>query len=182
MRASSIGTSTATLNADVNANGAATTYRFQWGTTTAYGFSSAVGSAGAGTKPVAERAKISGLDSGTTYHYRVIANSALGQAVSPDATFTTGGSAPSSPRVQSLRASGIAPTSAVLKADVNPDGDSTTYEFEWGTTTAYGSVSIAGSAGTGTKFVAVQSTADRADPGHRLSLQGDRVQQVRPDG
>ena len=61
--------------------------------------------------------------------------------------------------------SSIQDTSAILHGTVNPNGASTTYQFEWGLTTAYGSTGTAKSAGSGTAAVAVQFTAPGLTPG-----------------
>jgi hypothetical protein len=73
----------------VNPNGLETTYSFQYGRTTSYGSSTPAGDAGAGTKPVPVKAAVSGLEPGTTYHFRLTATNAGGTVSSDDATFTT---------------------------------------------------------------------------------------------
>jgi subtilase family serine protease len=91
--ATSVGETSATLNGTVDPNGAATQYHFAYGTTTAYGsLSPAVDASGNGT---AVSADLTGLSAGTTYHYRLVATNAVGEAVGSDQTFTTlaGGSA-----------------------------------------------------------------------------------------
>jgi hypothetical protein len=79
----------ATLQGTVDPNGFATSYAFQYGTTTSYGQSSAMVSAGAGTTAQAVSAPIGGLSPGTTYHYRLMATSAGGTVYSAEQTFTT---------------------------------------------------------------------------------------------
>jgi hypothetical protein len=49
----------------------------------------------------------------------------------------------------------VAPTSAVLKGSVDPNGTATNYEFQYGTTRLYGGTTAQGSAGAGNKGVAV---------------------------
>jgi hypothetical protein len=88
---SDVGQDRATLHAWINANGAATTYQFEYGLTTAYG---SVGptvpaSIGAGSAVLPVSLDLSGLAPGTTYHHRVIATSAAGESAGPDQTFTT---------------------------------------------------------------------------------------------
>ncbi len=97
--ATAVGQDIATLNGTVNPNGAATDYSFEYGTTTAYGNSTAPTSAGAGTSLVAASASISGLAANTTYHYRLVANNASGTSLGADQSFTTTGSTPGSPTV-----------------------------------------------------------------------------------
>lgn len=87
-----VGASEAKLGALVNPGGTETTYRFEYGTTTAYGQSTPFpeGSVGEGLAPHAIWAAASGLAPDTTYHYRVVATGEVGTPVAgPDQTFTT---------------------------------------------------------------------------------------------
>jgi secreted trypsin-like serine protease len=95
--ATSVGQSSAQLNGEVNPNGAATTYSFQYGPTTSYGSttSSAGTSAGTTTWPVSTTA--TGLTPGTLYHFRLVTTSANGTTSGADATFTTAPPPPSTP-------------------------------------------------------------------------------------
>jgi hypothetical protein len=150
----------ATLNGSVNPEGQATVYAFQWGPTTGYGHETPLppASAGSGTVSVARSATLGGLDSGTAYHYRVIAISPGGVATGTDRSFTTTGTPPAptpEPTVRSAAATSIAPTSATLNGTVNPNGHSTGYYFEYGTTTAYGFQTSSTSAGSGSTNEAV---------------------------
>jgi DNA-binding beta-propeller fold protein YncE len=83
------------LTARINPNGFDTTYRFEWGTSSAYGASVPVpdGDIGAGTSGVPVVAHLSGLSANTTYHWRVVAASENGSAPAGDHTFVydTGG-------------------------------------------------------------------------------------------
>lgn len=89
--ATSITANSATLNGSVNPNGLATTYYFQWGTTTSYGNNTPTQSVGSGTAAQNVSALISGsgLNPGTTYHYRLVASSSAGTAYGGDQTVTT---------------------------------------------------------------------------------------------
>lgn len=87
--ATAVTTTTATLGASVNPNGRATTYRVEYGTTTAYGSTTAAASAGAGTTATAVTAGLTGLTPSTTYHYRVVATNSTGTTTGADAVFTT---------------------------------------------------------------------------------------------
>lgn len=81
------GQDSATLEATVDARGAATTtgYRIEWGPTAAYGNVAAVGSIAPGEGPKPVVARIGGLAAATFYHYRVVAADAEGgETVSPD--------------------------------------------------------------------------------------------------
>jgi parallel beta-helix repeat protein len=81
----------ATLNGNVNPEGLATTYQFEYGTTTGYGTTipTTAGSAGSGTSAVSESASPTGLTASTTYHYRLNATNSAGTTHGGDQTFTT---------------------------------------------------------------------------------------------
>jgi hypothetical protein len=89
----SIGATIATLRADVEPNGEATTYRFEYGKSESYGFTAPAGggSLEAGTSPVSVAVNVSGLVANTLYHYRVVAVNSAGSTVSEDQTFSTFG-------------------------------------------------------------------------------------------
>lgn len=71
--ASAVGPTSATLNGLHNSSGNATDYRFEWGTSTAYGQQTPVTAGGAGASAVPVAASLAGLTQGTPYHFRLIA-------------------------------------------------------------------------------------------------------------
>ena len=85
------GATTATLNARINPNGEATSYRFEYGQTAAYGSVAPAIDASAGDGKVSAifSEQIAGLESNTTYHFRVVASNVHGTTESPDHTFVT---------------------------------------------------------------------------------------------
>jgi hypothetical protein len=89
--ASGVTAAGATLNGTVNPEGAATTYQFQYGTSTGYGSvtPSSPASAGSGSSAVSESATLSGLSASTTYDYRLVASNASGTTDGSNQTFTT---------------------------------------------------------------------------------------------
>jgi DNA-binding beta-propeller fold protein YncE len=89
--ASEVGVGEAKLGALVAPGGLETTYRFQYGTSTAYGQTAPIpdGDVGQGFNPRTVWAAALGLAPAATYHYRVIATNALGSIAGPDQTFTT---------------------------------------------------------------------------------------------
>ena len=87
--ASGVASSQATLNANVSPQGIATTYHFDFGTDTNYGWTSAEKSAGSGTSAVPVVLLVTGLVPGTTYHFRIVTTSANGTVNGADVTFTT---------------------------------------------------------------------------------------------
>ena len=125
---------TAILKGLVTPNSQATTYSFEYGETASYGQSTATGSAGAGASQVPVSTSISGLAPATDYHFRVVATNASGTTYGPDSTFTT----TEAPAATTAPAASVSLTGALLRAQVNPHAQATTYHFEYGTTTAYG--------------------------------------------
>jgi hypothetical protein len=90
--ATSISETEAVLNGTVNAAGQQTLYRFEYGTTTAYGSQVPLGTdapAGNQRSPLSVAKLITGLQAGTTYHFRVVAQSPSGVSIGEDKTFTT---------------------------------------------------------------------------------------------
>jgi len=150
--AESVAATSATLAGSVDPDGVETVYRFQYGTTTAYGLQTAnVGaepSAGAGTEPVTVRLPVTGLTASTTYHVRLVARTAAGETFGADRVFTTPAAPvnPTAPRAFTLRATEKTTSSARVAATVNPGGAATTARVEWGTS----STRLSGRADLGT--------------------------------
>lgn len=144
-------TTSVTLAGTVDPRGRATTWVFEYGTTTGYGAQTATKSAGSGSGALDVSASVTGLTPGQTYHYRIVATSDAGIASGSDRTFSTG----SAPRVTTGSASSITPTGATLAGTVNPLGLATSWRVEYGTTTGYGSSTATRSAGLGSSTVAV---------------------------
>jgi hypothetical protein len=78
----------ATLKAKINPEGFATTYKFEWGETTAYG-DSKEGTLDADEVDHEIGFTLAGLKPGTTYHYRVVTTNTIGTAEGPDLEFVT---------------------------------------------------------------------------------------------
>jgi hypothetical protein len=157
----------ASLHGTVNANNTSafsTSYYLEYGTTTAYG-QSAVG-ADSGTfcslfavpracdgvqRPVV--ASVSGLEPGTLYHFRVVADNGHpdGPQAGADRTFITSPAAGGG-------ATGVTVKRATLTGTINPHGEDTTYRFNYGRTPAYGSSTpeFDGGAGDGDQQVSHQ--------------------------
>lgn len=87
--ATSVTSTGATLNGSVNPEGADASYKFDWGTTSSYGNSTAAGDAGSGSSSVNESATLTGLQPSTTYHYRIESTNSGGTGYGSDQTFTT---------------------------------------------------------------------------------------------
>ena len=112
---------TATLNASVNPNsGEIGSCYFEYGETSSYGHRApCTASPGAGASPVAVSASVTGLIKNTTYHFRIVATNAGGTSPGTDQTFET---APGPPTVIAGEPSALGQTSAVLNAEINPNG------------------------------------------------------------
>jgi hypothetical protein len=79
----------AELGATINPKGLLTTYRFEYGTTTAYGQSTAETEVGADEENHEVVGLIGGLTPDTTYHWRVVATNSHAVTDGIDRTFTT---------------------------------------------------------------------------------------------
>lgn len=79
----------ALVQGTVNPNGSATTYGFRYGSTPEYGRHTAPQAIPAGTAPVDVEARLSDLQPGVRYHYRLVANNAFGPAEGEDATLVS---------------------------------------------------------------------------------------------
>ena len=117
--ATAITSTTATINGTINPNSLPTSYHFEWGTTIAYGTNTAIISAGTGSTNVPVFENLTGLVSGTTYHFRVVATNSDGTTNGSDLTFTPGGAV-----VTTTAVTGIALTAAVSGGSVSTDGGS----------------------------------------------------------
>jgi hypothetical protein len=79
-------------------------------------------------------------------------------SVATAATGTTGATGPTMPAVTTGPAYQVRTTSAVLNGTVNPEGQPTTWFFQYGQSTAYGLQTGPGNAGSGTGSVAVHAS------------------------
>jgi DNA-binding beta-propeller fold protein YncE len=151
--ASSVKGNEATLRGSVNAEGLASNYYFEYGTSKTYGSKTAETSAGSGLTNQLMSKAVTGLASNTTYHYRIVETNSTGTTTGEDKTFTTTGLPPGA---TSEAANRVTATEAILHGSVNPNSFATTVQFEYGLTTAYGSKApaVAESAGAGAGEVA----------------------------
>lgn len=77
---------TATLAGKIDGHSQATTYHFEYGTTTAYGSSTAEAAVPAGGEPTVT---LTGLKPATTYHFRLVATNGTGRVNGADLAFVT---------------------------------------------------------------------------------------------
>ena len=154
------------LSGTVNPDGVATEYHFEvskdGGTTWQ---ESAAGSAGEGTSPVAVEADLT-VEPNTEYIARLVASNTDGaQDATSTQSFTTEVSAP---MVEVLPASDLGEHSVVINGRINPFGLQTTFYFEYGPTTAYGTkvpADIESVAGNGHVTKSVSRTVSGLTPG-----------------
>ncbi len=87
--ATNIMVTAAKVNGSVTPNGIATSYHFDWGTSTAFGNSTTTLPAGSGTTPIPVNAILSGLTAGTQYFFRLTGVTASGNYLGDTLSFTT---------------------------------------------------------------------------------------------
>ncbi|HEY8303880.1 MAG TPA: hypothetical protein VIG42_04735, partial [Solirubrobacteraceae bacterium] len=76
------------------------------------------------------------LQSGTTYHYAIVATNGAGTRYGPDETFTTAPAVP--PAAETLVAEEVSQDTATIAGAVDTRGVQSTYEFDLGTDSSYG--------------------------------------------
>ena len=164
--ASLIGQTSATLNAGVNPDGAATTYHFEYGepggAEGVYGHSAPAtdASIGSGIAEVGVSQAVPGLQPQTIYHFRVVATNSAGTVNGPDQTFETLTPA----LVDVLMPAEITATNATLQVYLNPQGQETSYHFEYGTEETYGHSTPSASAGSGDEPTLDSATVSGLQP------------------
>jgi hypothetical protein len=138
----------ATLNALVNPSGLDTSLTFDYGYSTNYGLSASYGNVGSGNSTLSLAKPIEGLTCGSVYHYRAKITSSAGFDYGNNVSFST--SACPAPSVITNVVSNLTSTRATFNATVNPNGVSTTLDFQYGESTNYGFIAIYGGVGDGT--------------------------------
>jgi hypothetical protein len=132
---SAIGDTTATLEGTADPNGVAgSAVRFEWGTDPAFQGSSSksMGTTTSATTPQAVSGALTGLQSGTTYYYRLVVDVTSGGQVTSYAgarqSFTTTEPV-GSPVVTTLAATGVSTSGATLNATIDPNQTSSFVAF-----------------------------------------------------
>jgi phosphodiesterase/alkaline phosphatase D-like protein len=146
--ASDVTAISATLYGQVTANGANTVYWFEYGTTTALGTNTAITPGGTSRVPIQVTAVLPGLQSATTYYYRLNAQNVYGTAVGNISVFTTQPATPppapagKAPTVITSAATLVTDRSATINGQLNPQGVATTYRFVYGKATSFGAFNL----------------------------------------
>ncbi len=151
---SALAPTSVTLTGSLSPNGTDAHYLFEWGTSASYGNSTPSVNAGSGNEAVAAKAELKGLAPNTSYHYRLWASNSFGATTGEDQTFTTSGA----PQIQPQPPSGLTHEGATLNAKVNPGELETTYHFQYGETTSYGSETPVAKLAPTTAFNPVSAT------------------------
>jgi plastocyanin len=155
------------LNGAVKPEGNATEYHFEYGTTTVSEHTTgtlSAGSADFGNHPVS--AELTGLLlPGVKYRFQLVATyGASKTVVGGEQMFTT--LSPSAPTVKIGAVTGLRETEATLNGTVDPnDGEATEYSFEYGTSPAYGQVTVTKSLPADNINHPVSATLTKLTPG-----------------
>ena len=118
---------------------------------------------GSGRAEVNVGEAIAGLTEGSEYHFRVVASNEIGTTYGAEERFTT----PYLPDADTEEANEVTANEAILMGTVDPNGEPTSYKFQYGTTTAYGN--------------AVPAVAEETETGDQPveAEEGDRVPAAR---
>ena len=152
----------ATFNGEVNPNGFATTYRFEDsadGTTWTSLGQTGAGSASGETSVTQE---ICGLSGSTTYDLRLTAENGGGNTTSSTETFAT---PVAEPQIEGVGVTVLGGGEATLYATIHPEKQATSYRFDYGTTSAYGTSAPAGEGDAGTTTAQVTEPLTGLLPG-----------------
>jgi NHL repeat-containing protein len=125
----------ATIKGKVNPQGFSTSYRFEFSSDGGFTWSNVPAadvSLGNGSSDIAVSQVVNGLVGGHEYRYRIVATKPFGAGTTTsfEEVFTTPASAPTVPATFSTA---VTTKTAVLEAEINPNHETTTYHFEYGT-------------------------------------------------
>jgi hypothetical protein len=136
--ASSVEPTSATISGTVDPDSAGeATCEVAWGTTIEFGnITPCPAPIASGASPVPVQLALTGLSPDTTYHYRLQAANANGfnqGEPHQDQEFHTPG-----PGIHEAWSADVASSSVTLSARIDPNGSATTYYFQYGTSSSYG--------------------------------------------
>ncbi len=126
----------ATLTGGVFPNGLATSYYWQYGTTTSYGQSTSSTSVGSGHAPSSVTTTLSGLSAGTTYHYRLVATNADGTSYGYDYTFATPSQVPVVQTAPAITGAGVQGGTLSVSSNGTWNPAATSYGYQWSVATS----------------------------------------------
>ena len=134
------------VSGSLSPRGVSTTYHWEYGPTAAYGSQTAPVALASPRNDQQVGTTLTGLAPDTEYHYRLVATNLFGTSAGADRTNRTAN--PLAPTATTSAVEAVGAGQARLAGRVTPNGTTSTGWFEWGTTTAYGNVTPAQSAGT----------------------------------
>ena len=128
------GTICGSVNPEDPTESRSTTWYFEYGTDQTYGSYSPAPPPGTGDltgdQPIRVCTTLTGLQPSLTYHFQLAAVNPEGAGDGGDQTFLTSAVAPS---VDGQSSSDVTQTGATLHAQINPNNQPTTYQFQYGT-------------------------------------------------
>jgi phosphodiesterase/alkaline phosphatase D-like protein len=136
--ANNISRTTANINAEINPNKNATSYWFEYGTSQNLGNTTPFIFVGEGNINISVSQSVSNLTPATNYYFRVNAQNSFGTVNGAIKSFQTSGPiSVTAPSTQTMSANSINNTSANLRGNINPNGNETTYWFEYSNETLF---------------------------------------------
>ncbi len=159
--------STAVVTGKVTPNGSPTTYWYEYGSTPALGSKTASQNIGSGRSAIPSPGYITGLRASAPYYFRLSAQNALGTTNGATQSFNTNNNPPAEgtpPTANTNAGTNVTRTSATLNGRVDPNSSATTYWFEYGADTSFGSITAFTSAGSDDTSLAVSATLNGLAP------------------
>ncbi len=164
----SVTETTAVVTGTVTPNGAFTDYWYEFGPTTSLGHTTAHQTVGSGYALTETPAYITGLTKDTRYYFRLVAENQFGKISGNQYSFDTKAGNPqpvgSAPVAKTIAADSVSRNTANVHAEVTPNGATTQYWFEYGTTPNLGNTTAFVSAGNGTSMTAISQSLSDLDP------------------
>lgn len=159
---------TAVVSGKVNPHGAPTVYWYEYGQTGNLGSRTSNQNIGSGYSSITSPGYITGLKSKTQYYFRLNAQNTYGTTRGATYSFTTTDNtvAPptASPTIQVTSATNVTRDSANINGKVDAKGFATSYWFEFGETSALGSLTGFESAGNSQSPVLVTASLSNLKP------------------
>jgi hypothetical protein len=168
--------SSAVVLGDIGPEGSSMRYRVDYGETSKYGQHSLEFEVAASDSAQAVQLGLEGLAPGRVYHYALQVSNTAGTTVGPDGTFTTTATTP--PTAVTGGASNVTLTTATVSGTIDPEGLETSYEFDLGTDTSYGT-SIYGEAGSASEPTELSIPLQNLAPGSTYHY---RIVSINSDG
>jgi phosphodiesterase/alkaline phosphatase D-like protein len=176
--ATDISRTTAILNGQVNPNGTATNYWYEYGVNSDFGYATQFLATNSGITFMSVPTSISGLEPLTKYYFRLNAQNQFGTVNGAVFNFTSVGPANSTePTITTSNATNISSSKATLVGRINPNGAPTTYWFEYSNDSLLGSLIDNGTpekiiSGTTTQNVQANLTTLKANTKYYYHLVG----------